>query len=142
MAVEENVTMRLRIRTVPDQMSDVLRQLSKEFVLTDVSDEAEEGEQMLTIALRTPPEDLPSVNVTFFASGVTSPVTPQKAHSLFCNPIYAGLEPLIPGVIDDETWLAATSLRARRDGVEQFLVNMLSMLRTSLGGRRPGAGVR
>ena len=91
MAVEENVTMHLRIRTVPDQMSDVLRQLSKEFVLTDVSDEAKEGEQMLTIAPRTPPEDLPSVNVTFFASGDTSPVTPQKARSLFCNPIYAAL---------------------------------------------------
>jgi hypothetical protein len=125
MTTSENETAHLRIRTIPRQMDDVLRQLSKEFVLTTLSDEAEEGEKTLAIARRPPPEDLPSVNVTFFASGDTSPVTPQTARSLFCNPIYAGLEPLIPGTINDETWLAAASLMARRHGVEQFLVNML-----------------
>ncbi len=74
------------------------------------------------------PKPLPKPNVEFAASGDVEEWTPEKARSLFCNPVYAGFGPY-PALIDDETWVRAAAHAIREHGPEQFLVNMLHVLR-------------
>ncbi|PJF40087.1 MAG: hypothetical protein D6737_04970 [Chloroflexi bacterium] len=75
---------------------------------------------------------LPAVNVVLAPSGDADNMTPEKLRSLFCNPIYAGLGSF-PQLIDDETWVRAAARMIREEGEEQFLVNMLYVLRQSFG---------
>ncbi len=75
---------------------------------------------------------LPKPNVEFAASGGVEEWTPEKVRSLFCNPVYVGFGPY-PALIDDETWVRAAARAIREQGPEQFLVNMLYVLRQSLG---------
>lgn len=75
---------------------------------------------------------LPKVNVEFATSEDAGGMTAEKMRSLICNPIYAGIGPY-PAMIDDETWVRAAAQMIAKEGSEQFLVNMLYMLRQSLG---------
>jgi hypothetical protein len=50
------------------------------------------------------------------------------------NPIYAGLGSY-PQLITDEQWVRAAAQAIREDGAEQFLVNLLYVLRQSLAER-------
>lgn len=47
------------------------------------------------------------------------------------NPIYTGVPPF-PQVVSDEVWIEAAAELIKEDGAEQFLVNMLYMLRASM----------
>lgn len=78
----------------------------------------------------TRPVPLPKANVEFAVSGDMGEITPEKVRSLFCNPIYAGFGPF-PALIDNETWVRAAAHAIREHGPEQFLVNMLYVLRKS-----------
>ena len=49
-----------------------------------------------------------------------------------CSPICAGVGPF-PALVDDETWVLAAAPMIKKEGSEQFLVNMLYVLRQSLG---------
>lgn len=73
---------------------------------------------------------LPNVNVEFAVSGDLGNMTGAKVRSLFCNPIYVGINGF-PALINDETWVRAASRMIREEGAEQFLVNMLYVLRQS-----------
>lgn len=77
-------------------------------------------------------QPLPKVNVEFATSGDAGEMTPEKMRSLMCNPIYAGVGPY-PALVDDETWVRAAAQMIEKEGSEQFLVNMLYVLRQSLG---------
>jgi hypothetical protein len=123
----------LRIRTDPAQMDDVISQIGKAFEMTPVEGETSGNEQLFHITPRKPPQTLPSISVVYFTADDDSPVTPGKLRSLFSNPIYVRLEPYSSGIVDDELWISAAAMLARREGVEQFLVNMLFTLQTSLG---------
>ena len=81
---------------------------------------------------------LPKVNVKFAAAG-SDRITPEMLRGLVCNPIYTGMGPF-PALIDDETWVHAASRAIEDDGAEQFLVNMLYVLRQSLGTDMPESG--
>lgn len=86
---------------------------------------------------RKRPEDkgnqpLPKVNVEFATSADSGNMTVDKMRSLMCNPIYAGVGPF-PAIVDDETWVQAATQMIEKEGSEQFLVNMLYVLRQSLG---------
>ncbi|MAU08283.1 MAG: hypothetical protein CL607_00560 [Anaerolineaceae bacterium] len=50
--------------------------------------------------------------------------------SRFCNPIYVGLGPF-PALVVDETWVRAVARMIEKEGLEQFLMNMLHVLRES-----------
>jgi hypothetical protein len=78
----------------------------------------------------TTPTPLPKPNVEFAVSRDMGEMTPEKVRSLFCNPLYAGFGPF-PALIDDETWVRAAAHAIREYGPEQFLVNMLYVLRKS-----------
>ena len=51
---------------------------------------------------------------------------------MLCNPFYACVGPF-PALVDDETWVRADIEMIRKEGSAQFLVNMLYVLRQTLG---------
>lgn len=76
------------------------------------------------------PKPLPQVNAEFAAHGDTGQMTPERVRGMICNPVYAGFGPF-PSLIDEETWIRAATQAIREQGPEQFLVNMLYVLRKS-----------
>ncbi len=79
---------------------------------------------------------LPKPNVDLTASE-DSEMTAKKVRALFCNPIYAGGIGSFPALVDDETWIRAAAQAIREHGPEQWLVNMLYVLRQTLGSETP-----
>jgi hypothetical protein len=126
-------TAELRIRTEPTQMEDVITQIGKVVEMIPLPGDTPVNERLFTITPRQPPQTLLPISMVFFAADDDSPVTPNKLRSLFCNPAYLRLEPYSAGLVDDELWVSAAAMLARREGVEQFLVNMLYTLQTTLG---------
>ncbi len=78
---------------------------------------------------------LPKVNVKY-ATGDMSDMTEDKLRGIIANPIYAGLGPY-PALIDDEQWIRSALTMIETEGAEQFLVNMLYVLRQSLAAITP-----
>lgn len=76
---------------------------------------------------------LPKPNATFRTADQTGEFTAADILGMVCNPIYAGVGPF-PQLIPDEEWVAAASQAIKKEGAEQFLVNMLYLLRLSLAG--------
>lgn len=58
-------------------------------------------------------------------------INEATARGIMCNPIYAGVPPY-QRVVSDEAWVRAAVELIREQGAEQFLVNMLYMLRSSM----------
>lgn len=73
---------------------------------------------------------LPAVNVEFATSQSASGPTPEQIRGKICNPIYSGVGPF-PPLMDEATWVKAAAWMIEEDGAEQFLVNMLYVLRKS-----------
>ncbi|MCI0648004.1 MAG: hypothetical protein L0332_30855 [Chloroflexi bacterium] len=71
---------------------------------------------------------LPSPNAAFRASGQTGEITPAEIRGMVCNPVYAGVGPF-PALVSDEQWVAAAAMAIEKEGAEQFLVNLLHVLR-------------
>jgi len=76
---------------------------------------------------------LPKPNATFVTENKTGPWTEEEARGLICNPIYAGLGPF-PGILNDEEWVKSAAKAIANDGIEQFLVNLLHLLRQTFNG--------
>jgi len=71
---------------------------------------------------------LPSPNATFRSNDQTGDITPAEIRGMVCNPVYAGFGPF-PAVMSDEQWVAAAAMAIQKEGAEQFLVNLLYVLR-------------
>ena len=71
---------------------------------------------------------LPPPNAAFRAAGQTSDFTSEEILGMVCNPVYAGFGPF-PAVMSDEQWVAAAAMAIKKEGAEQFLVNLLHVLR-------------
>lgn len=80
---------------------------------------------------------LPKPNVDLTRSD-DGEMTPEKVRALFCNPLYVGIAPF-PKLIDDETWVRAAVQSIREHGTEQWLVNMLYVLKEFLGTSVPAS---
>ncbi len=74
---------------------------------------------------------LPKVNVELATGDDRGAMKPEHVRGMICNPIYAGVGPY-PQIVSDEEWVQAASRMIEQEGSEQFLVNMLAMLRKSL----------
>jgi hypothetical protein len=81
-----------------------------------------------------PRSPLPKPNAQMKYSGSGSQFTEEEVRGTIANPIYAGLGPY-PQLIPDEQWVRAAAQAIREDGAEQFLVNLLHVLRQSLAER-------
>jgi hypothetical protein len=79
---------------------------------------------------------LPKPNVDLSVSP-DGEMTPEKVRALFCNPLYAGITANFPKLVDDETWVRAAAQAIREHGSEQWLVNLLYVLREFLGNHVP-----
>lgn len=75
---------------------------------------------------------LPAPNVVVARSG-TPPeaLTPEAVRGILVNPIYTGVGPF-PRMVTDDAWVRACAGLIEEDGAEQFLVNMLFVLRECL----------
>ena len=73
---------------------------------------------------------LPKPNVSYIPKNPGT-LDEKSIKGMICNPIYAGVVPF-PQVVSDEAWVQAAAQLIHEEGAEQFLVNMLYMLRQSL----------
>lgn len=71
---------------------------------------------------------LPAPNAKLRLVNETGEFTPEEVRGLVCNPIYAGMGPY-PKMLSDEEWVAAAAMAIKKQGAEQFLVNLLHVLR-------------
>jgi len=74
---------------------------------------------------------LPLPNAVFRASNQTGYITPAEIRGMVSNPVYAGMGPF-PALVSDEEWVAAAAQAIKKEGTEQFLVNLLYVLRQTL----------
>ncbi len=81
-----------------------------------------------------PAGPLPKPNARMKRSGSGPQFTEEEVRGVIVNPIYAGVGPY-PQLVPDEQWVRAAANAIREDGAEQFLVNLLHMLRQSFPGR-------
>ncbi len=80
---------------------------------------------------KSPSGKLPTPNAAFRASGQTGEFTSAEIRGMVSNPVYAGMGPY-PALVTDEQWVAAAATAIKKEGAEQFLVNLLYMLRQTL----------
>ena len=59
-------------------------------------------------------------------------MTPEAIKGLLLNPIYAGVGPY-PPLVEDNQWVHACKKMIEEDGAQQFLVNLLYVLRECFG---------
>jgi hypothetical protein len=80
-----------------------------------------------------PRKGLPRPNVSVPESG-DDPAKFGEAgiRGMFANPIYAGIADY-PRMVPDEQWIAAARDAIQQDGADQFLVNLLYVLRRTFG---------
>ena len=72
---------------------------------------------------------LPTPTVTF--SDTDLDPDDKTLKGMFCNPVYAGVAPY-RSLLSDEEWIESALDQIEEDGAEQFLVNMLYVLRMSM----------
>jgi hypothetical protein len=77
--------------------------------------------------------DLPEPDVEFVEGG-TKPedFTEAGIKGIVMNPVYAGIGKF-PPLVDDKQWVAACKRVMEQDSPEQFLVNLLYLLRATFG---------
>jgi hypothetical protein len=75
-------------------------------------------------------ESLPEPTVTQRMSGDDGPWTAEQVRGIQSNPCYAGIGPY-PGLVSEVDWVHSAIKVIEQDGAEQFLVNVLAMLRAS-----------
>ena len=75
---------------------------------------------------------LPSANVVVARSG-TPPrqLSPEAVKGILVNPIYTGVGPF-PRLVEDAAWVRACAKLIEQEGADQFLVNLLYVLRECL----------
>ena len=72
---------------------------------------------------------LPAPNVVVTRSG-TPPdqLSPEAVRGILVNPIYTGVGPF-PRLVEDAAWVRACAKLIAEEGADQFLVNLLYVLR-------------
>ncbi len=81
---------------------------------------------------------LPKPNARFHRPGETKPTDAPSVNGMICNPIFTGMGKF-PPLVDDEAWITAAGQFIAEEGAEQFLVNLLYLLRESLAEGEAGS---
>jgi hypothetical protein len=81
---------------------------------------------------------LPAANVIVPRSG-TPPqqLSPEAVKGILVNPIYTGVGPF-PRLVEDAAWVRACARLIEEEGADQFLVNLLHVLRECLPAESTG----
>lgn len=77
---------------------------------------------------KTSGSKMPFPNAAFRSANQEGDFTPAEIRGMVCNPVYAGFGPY-PALVTDEQWVAAAVTSIKKEGAEQFLVNLLHVLR-------------
>jgi hypothetical protein len=73
---------------------------------------------------------LPEPTVAFRTADDSGPFTEEQVRGILTNPVYAGVGASSP-IVGDAQWVRACTKLIEEDGPEQFLVNLLYVLRKS-----------
>jgi len=74
-------------------------------------------------------QPLPVPNVVVPRAGTPRhELSPQAVKGILINPIYTGIGPF-PRLVQDEAWVRASAKLIAEEGADQFLVNLLYVLR-------------
>ena len=74
-------------------------------------------------------EPLPAPNVVVTRAGTSlHGLPPEAVKGILVNPIYAGVGPF-PRLVGDAAWVRACAKLIEEEGADQFLVNLLHVLR-------------
>jgi hypothetical protein len=72
---------------------------------------------------------LPAPNVVVTRAGtLLDELSPEAVKGILVNPIYTGVGPF-PRLVEDAAWVRACAKLIEEEGPEQFLVNLLYVLR-------------
>jgi hypothetical protein len=72
---------------------------------------------------------LPAPNVVVTRAGTpTDQLSPEAVRGILVSPIYTGLGPF-PRLVEDAAWVRACAKLIEEEGTEQFLDNLLFVLR-------------
>jgi hypothetical protein len=72
---------------------------------------------------------LPAPNVVVTRAGApVHELPPEAVKGILVNPIYTGVGPF-PRLVEDAAWVRACAKLIQEEGAEQFLVNLLHVLR-------------
>jgi hypothetical protein len=72
---------------------------------------------------------LPTPNVVVARAGTPlRELSPEAVKGILVNPIYTGIGPF-PRLVEDAVWVRACAKLIEEEGAEQFLVNLLHVLR-------------
>jgi hypothetical protein len=72
---------------------------------------------------------LPAPNVVVTRAGApVHELPPEAVKGILVNPIYAGVGPF-PRLVEDAAWARACAKLIQEEGADQFLVNLLHVLR-------------
>ena len=88
------------------------------------------------MAKRSGNRKLPPPNAKFRSADQTGNLTPAEIRGMICNPVYAGFGPF-PALVSDEQWVATAAKAIEKEGVDQFLVNLLYVLRETFAEDSP-----
>ena len=83
---------------------------------------------------------LPAPNVAVRTGEDTGEWTPEQIRGIICNPIYAGVGPF-PALVSDDVWVRSAAVLISAEGPQQFLVNLLFVLRAVFGNLKNGPPV-
>jgi hypothetical protein len=83
---------------------------------------------------------IPWPNVTVRTGEDTGEWTPEQTRGIICNPIYAGVGPF-PALVSDDVWVRSAAVLISKEGPQQFLVNLLFVLRAVFGNVKTGPPV-
>ena len=79
-------------------------------------------------------QPLPAPNVIVARSGTPmQKLSPEAIKGILVNPIYAGIGPF-PRLVEDAAWVRACAKLIEEEGPQQFLVNLLYVLRECFQG--------
>ena len=74
-------------------------------------------------------QPLPAPNVVVARAGTPMhELSPEAVKGILVNPIYTGVGPF-PRLVGDAAWVRAGARLIREEGADQFLVNLLHVLR-------------
>jgi hypothetical protein len=74
-------------------------------------------------------EPLPAPNVVVARAGARlDELPPEAVKGILVNPIYTGVGPY-PRLVEDAAWVRACAKLIEEEGAQQFLVNLLYVLR-------------
>ncbi len=81
---------------------------------------------------------LPAPNVVVARAGARlDELPPEAVRGILVNPIYTGLGPF-PRLVEDAAWVRACARLIEEEGPQQFLVNLLYVLRECLPAESAG----